>query len=166
MKPGDHPDYFRLPAPEGRSRESTIVLDGEGNFWHDGTRVGHPQIELAFHQWIGIHPDDGRYVLTNGYDWTYFTVEDVPYFVKSTRVNDNTIDLLLSDGSTEPWHIESTTLDSAGKLQTIVKQDMAFGPFPAKFSRHAQQALEPLLHDENGQVVIRTRFGSFSLLHP
>ena len=25
------------------------------------------------------HPDDGRYILTNGYDWTYFTVDDAPY---------------------------------------------------------------------------------------
>src|SRR5262249_32567480 len=30
MKPGDHPDFFRLPPPPGRSRESRIVLDDLG----------------------------------------------------------------------------------------------------------------------------------------
>ena len=39
MKPGDHPEFFRFPAPEGRSRESTILLDREGRFWHDGELV-------------------------------------------------------------------------------------------------------------------------------
>ncbi len=41
MKPGDHPEFFRFPAPEGRSRESTIRLDGRGRFWHDGALVEH-----------------------------------------------------------------------------------------------------------------------------
>ena len=39
MKPGDHPDFYRLAPPPGASRESTIVLDGEGRFWHDGEHV-------------------------------------------------------------------------------------------------------------------------------
>ena len=166
MKPADHPEYFRVPAPEGRSRESTIVLDRDGNFWHDGTRVDHSQIELAFHQWISRHPDDGRYVLTNGYDWTYFTVDDVPYFVRDTRVGDMGIELLLSDGTSEPWNLEDTTVDGNGRLQVLVKDTADGGPYTAKFSRLAQQALEPLLHDEEGQVVIRTRFGAFSLPAP
>ena len=42
MRPADHPEFFRLPAPEGRSRESTIVLDAEGRFHHDGELVEHP----------------------------------------------------------------------------------------------------------------------------
>ena len=36
----------------------------------------------AFASWITTHPDDGRFILTNGYDWTYFTVKDAPFFVK------------------------------------------------------------------------------------
>ena len=69
MTPGDHPDFYRLAPPPGASRESTIVLDGEGRFWHDGEHVDHPALEQALRSWIGRHPDDGRLILTNGYDW-------------------------------------------------------------------------------------------------
>ena len=41
MKPGDHPEFFRFPAPEGRSRESEIRLDAEGHFHDHGERVEH-----------------------------------------------------------------------------------------------------------------------------
>ena len=65
-KPGDHPEFFRFPAPEGRSRESTIRLDGEGRFFHDDEPVAHPKLAAALHTWIARHPDDGRYILTAG----------------------------------------------------------------------------------------------------
>ncbi len=163
MKPGDHPDFFRLPAPEGRSRESTLVLDKAGAFWHDGARIEHAPLDQALRQWIGRHPHDGRYILTNGYDWTYLTVEDVPYLVRSTRLTDSAIELLLNDGTEEAWGIDRTTVDTAGRLQVMVKLSSPFGPFPAKFSSHAQQGLEPLLHEEGGRIVIRTDFGTFPL---
>src|SRR5580704_9868593 len=85
VKPGDHPDFFRFPAPEGRSRESSIRLDANGHFWHDGAPVEHLGLADALHGWISRHPDDGRYILTNGYDWTYFSVDDAPYFVRALR---------------------------------------------------------------------------------
>src|SRR5205809_4885030 len=80
MRPGDHPEFFRFPAPEGRSRESSIVLDREGRFHHNGALVEHPGMARAFASWIDLHPDDGRFILNNGYDWSYFRVEDVPFF--------------------------------------------------------------------------------------
>ena len=101
VKPADHPDFFRFPAPEGRSRESTIVLDAEGRFWHDGAPVEHAPLAAALHRWIARHPDDGRFILTNGYDWTYFTVADAPYFVRALRVEPERVVLLLSDESEE-----------------------------------------------------------------
>ena len=99
MKPGDHPDFFRLPPPEGRSRESTIRLDENGHFFHEGERVEHPGLEAAMHTWIARHPDDGRFILTNGYDWTYFNVDDVAYFVRSVRIEPDRVVLNLNDGS-------------------------------------------------------------------
>ena len=85
MRPGDHPEFFRFPAPEGRSRESSIVLDAQGRFHHDGELVEHPGMARAFASWIDRHPDDGRFILNNGYDWSYFRVEDVPFFVLGVR---------------------------------------------------------------------------------
>ena len=36
-----------------------------------------PGLARALASWIARHPDDGRFILTNGYDWTYFTVEKI-----------------------------------------------------------------------------------------
>jgi hypothetical protein len=146
MKPGDHPEFFRFPAPEGLSRESTLRLDREGRFWHDGRLVEHAGLAAALRSWIGRHPDDGRYILTNGYDWTYFTVDDAPYFVEALRIEPARVVLRLYDGTEEPWQPESSRIGGDdGALYAVVKRDTRGGPFEAKFSRHAQASLEPLL---------------------
>jgi len=132
-----------MAPPPGRSRESTIRLDREGRFWHDGGLVENERLAQALHGWIARHPDDGRYILTNGYDWTYFTVEDVPYFVQAIEITPDGIDLTLSDGTTEGLSTEGLRSGDDGALNTRVKG----GEFPAKFSRHAQIALEPAMVD-------------------
>jgi hypothetical protein len=141
MKPGDHPEFFRFPPPEGRSRESTIVLDREGRFWHEGQLVTHPGMQAAFASWIRRHPDDGRFILSNGFDWTYFTVEDVPFFVRSLRVEGGEPVLALSDGSEEPFDAASAALGDRDALYVRVKE----GAFEARFTPTAQTALEPFL---------------------
>ena len=141
MKPGDHPDFFRLPPPPGRSRESTIVLDAEGRFWHDGVLVTHPGMVRAFASWVARHPDDGRYILTNGYDWTYFRVEDTPHFVTRIDFGAEPPMLELLDGTREPFVPESIEVRPDGVLTVPVKE----GKFRARFTREALLALEPRL---------------------
>jgi hypothetical protein len=145
MRPGDHPDFFRTAPPEGRSRESSIRLDGDGRFWHAGERVEHPGLEAAFHSWIGRHPDDGRYILNNGYDWTYFTVEDAPFVVRALRLEPAAVLLVLSDGTEEALRPETLRLAPDGVLHASIKAGAAGGPFDAKFSRHAQTAIGAVL---------------------
>ncbi len=145
MKPGDHPDFYRLPAPEGRTRESTIRLDAHGRFWHDGRPVEHAALAAALHSWIGRHPDDGRYILTNGYDWTYFTVDDAPYCVRAIRIEPERIVLVLSDGTEEALDSEEARIGADDALYAMVKRDAASGPYEAKFTPHAQAALAPAL---------------------
>lgn len=156
MKPGEHPEFFRFPAPEGRSRESTIRLDREGHFFHENEPVEHPKLAAAMHTWISRHPDDGRYILTNGYDWTYFSVEDVPYFVRSIRIDEDAIFLTLSDESEESWD-PSGSETRGDALYTKVKKDKPGGPFEAKFTRHAQTALAPVLVDDHGKPAVRLK---------
>jgi hypothetical protein len=153
MKPSDHPEFYRFPAPEGRSRESSIRLDGEGRFWHEGGAVEHPGLAAALHSWIGRHPDDGRYILTNGYDWTYFTVDDAPYVVRSIRLEPERAVLALSDGTEEAWDPEATRVGSDGALYTVVKQGAPRGPYEAKFTRHAQASLAPILVESETPAV-------------
>jgi len=144
MKPGDHPDFYRLAPPPGASRESTIRLDVEGHFWHDGARVDHPALAAAMHGWIARHPDDGRFILTNGYDWTYFQVDDAPYSVPSLRLEPDTVTLILSDGSEEALVPETLRIGPGDALYAKVKN----GGFEARFSRHAQTALAPILREK------------------
>jgi hypothetical protein len=145
VRPGDHPEFFRFPAPEGRSRESTIRIDAHGRFWHDGAPVEHAGLAAALAGWIARHPDDGRFILTNGYDWTYFTVDDAPYVVRSIRIEPERIVLLLNDGSEEAWEPETTRVGKGGALYATVKRGATGGPYEAKFTRHAQSSLEPIL---------------------
>jgi len=155
-KPGEHPDFFRMAAPEGRSRESTIRLDAEGRFWHSGARVEHAGLEAALHTWIARHPEDGRMILTNGWDWTYFTVDDAPYFVRAIAADADGVWLELSDGTRERWEPEETRVGAGDALYTVVKREKERGPWEAKFGRHAQAALAPLLElDEKERMCVR-----------
>ncbi len=149
MLPEDHPDFFRRPPPPGQSRESTIRLDENGRFWHAGELVRHPGMQSAFACWIRRHPDDGRYVLCNGYDWTYFAVDDVPYFVRGlSSIKDASIkeeagglELALSDGSRELLDPTTLRLGARDALYCRVKA----GQFAARFTPGAQTALLPYL---------------------
>jgi hypothetical protein len=126
------------------SRESSIRLDRRGRFWHEGELVEHRGLARAFARWIRRHPDDGRYVLDNGYDWCYLAVEDTPYFVQALRVGSDSIQLELSDGSTETLILGELRIGRDEVLRTRVKG----GAFEAKFSRVAQLQVEPLLDPE------------------
>lgn len=147
MKPGDHPDFFRFPAPEGRSRESTIVLDEHGVFWHDGERVTRPKMAQAFSSWIRKHPDNGRFILENGYDWTYFAVRDVPFFVRTLSIpsegdgQPSRAFVTLSDGSKEDLDPSTLAHGPRDAVYCRVKN----GQFEARFDPEAQTGLGPLL---------------------
>jgi hypothetical protein len=151
MKPGDHPEFFRLPPPPGQSRESSIRLDRTGRFWHDGAPVEHPGMAKAFASWIDRHPDDGRFILSNGYDWTYFTVEDVPFFVRALKIADGSVTLVLSDDSDEGLDPRTLSVGDNDALYVRVKN----GRFEARFMPEAQTALAPLLdHDARGEPAL------------
>lgn len=146
MLPREHPEFFRRPPPEGRSRESSIVLDAGGRFWHEGELVAHPGMQAAFATWIMRHPDDGRYVLCNGYDWSYFRVEETPFFVRSLRVSSEGASVRLSDGTEEPLAPETLSVGARDALYCRVKG----GQFDARFTPGAQAGLVPYVVDCGG----------------
>lgn len=158
MKPGEHPEFFRLPPPEGRSRESTIVLSSEGRFFHDGAPVEHPGMHKAFASWLRRHPDDGRYILSNGYDWSYLTVEGSPYFVRAVRAVEGRPELELLDGQQLPLVAADLTCDADGKLWLRLP-----GGEKACFTASAQLELSPWLVEREGGVGIEIA-GQFSAL--
>lgn len=94
-------------------------------------------MQLAFASWIARHPDDGRYILCNGYDWSYFRVEDVPFFVRGVRESEATLLLSLSDGSEETLAPDTLRVGTRGALYCSVKGRA----FDARFMPSTQAAL-------------------------
>jgi uncharacterized protein len=162
MKPGDHPEFFRFPPPPGASRESTIRLDRHGQFWHDDEPVEHPKLRDALHRWVTRHPDNGRYILTNGYDWTYFTVEDTAMFVVAIHEGPGGDPwVCLANGEEQPLNIQQLQVDASDVLLTEVTQKQY--TFPARFTRQAQTQLAPwLVETDDGQIAVQV--GSTSVV--
>ena len=87
--------------------------------------------------------------MSNGYDWCYFTVEATPYFVTSLSLNDS-VEITLSDGTSEPLDGATLRLDDDDVLRLKVKQ----GAFEARFGRLAQLQIAPLLSEDEPMAVV------------
>lgn len=143
----DDPDARDLVA---RMRESTIVLDREGRFSHDGVPVTHPGVSRALHRWIS-RDEDGRYVLRCGPVWCWFRVEDVPFLVRSVREEGARLVAALDDETEEVLEPGTLHLGEDGILRCRVKG----GRFPARFDRHAHFTIADRLVEEAGILVLR-----------
>jgi hypothetical protein len=147
MKPSDHPEFFRLPPPEGRSRESSIVLTKDGRFFHEGAPLEHPGMKKAFASWLSRHPDNGRDILTNGYDWTYLTVQGARFFVQSVRDRAGRPEVALLDARELPLDAEAVSCDEDGQLWLLLPEGEK-----ACFTPTAQLELAPWLVEHEGAV--------------
>ena len=156
MKPGDHPEFFRFPPPEGRSRESDIVLTRAGRFFHEGAPVEHPGMKKAFAAWLTRHPDDGRFILSNGYDWTYLTVEGPHLFVEAVRARAGHPELVLLDGRELGLDPATLSCDANGQLWALLPEGEK-----ACFAPAAQLELSPWLSEQKGVVGVQIE-GHFS----
>ncbi len=157
MKPGEHPDFYQMAPPPGTSRESAILLDASGTFWHEGHKVEHPRLAKAMATWVSRHPDNHRPILTNGYDWCYLRVEGALYFVNAVELGDSEITLHISDDTVERAPRCPLEVDEEGMLWARIKA----GRERARFTRHSQLAMGPTLLEQNGgmEVVLpRERF--------
>jgi hypothetical protein len=98
--------------------------------------------------------------LNNGYDWSYFQVEDVPFFVLGVREREGRLVLSLSDGSESPLDPGSLQVGAGEALYTAVKS----GKFQARFTPAAQIALSPwLVAAENGEILLEIEGSAHTL---
>jgi hypothetical protein len=140
------------PAPPFPfSRESSIRIDREGGFWHDGRRIEHAGLARAFATWIDIDAETGRYILKNAINWCFIAVEDAPLLVRGL---DPAGMLALSDGSREPLLPGTLRIDE----DDVPYCDVKGGKLPARFGRDAAFALlEQLQTDAAGGLSFRGR---------
>ncbi len=162
MKPEEHPEFFLRPPPEGRSRESSIVLDERGRFFHEGALIENERIRRAFFRWVRLHPVDRRPILSNGYDWTYFEVRGTPLLVERVLPRDDGFVLVLTDESECPFVPEEASLDEAGVVRVFLPEREFF----ARFLPEAQRDLLPVLAEREGRygVELRGEFRAFGTI--
>lgn len=104
----------------------------------------------AFAGWIRRHPDDHRFILSNGYDWCYLSVKTTAYFVQSARLQGDAMLLQLFDESEEQLQPETLWANAQGQVGCRVKN----GDYWATFSRQAQLQLEPLLVGDDAPYLL------------
>ena len=110
----------------------------------------HEGMADAFARWIRRHPDNNRFVLSNGYDWCYFRVSTTPFFIKAIQECGEGLLLQLSDGSEELLAPETLWATDSGQIGCSVKA----GEYEATFSRQAQLQLEPFLEGEDEPLLM------------
>jgi hypothetical protein len=79
--------------------------------------------------------------------------------VRGVRIEPERVVLLLSDGTEDDWHPESTRVGPDGALYATVKGAAPGGPFDAKFTQHAQASLAPVLVDGEAENEASVRIG-------
>ncbi len=135
---------------QGLSRETTIVRDAEGRWFHDGQALEHFNLERAFDRWIS-RAEDGRYCLKNEINWAYITLHGAPFFVRSLRIEPGErVVLKLSDDRLVPLAARSLRTDASGALYCDVGDGMT-----ARFERHAAMQLEPLIAEDAQGIYLR-----------
>jgi hypothetical protein len=119
------------------TRESTIRVDAQGGFWHDGQRVTHPKLAEAFARWIDVDDESGRYVVRNSVNWVYITVDDAPLVVRAVAEDEGRLVLALSDGTREPLRADTLRVDA----DDVPYCDVRAGRLSARFAPQAAFAL-------------------------
>jgi uncharacterized protein len=134
----------------GQSRETTIRRDALGRWFHDEQPLDHDKLARAFDRWLE-KAEDGRYCLRNDINWAYVSIEGPPLFVRAVQLQPaGTLSLTLSDDRVETLVEDSLRQDADGALYC----DARGGSMVARFDRHAQQQLEPVLKEDDKGVYL------------
>ncbi len=128
-----------MSAPEPvLTRESSIRVDRDGRFWHDGVRVDHEGLAQGFARWIAWDEAHARHVLRNAMDWCWVHVDDAPLVVWAASVReDGEVVLALSDGTREPLDASTLRIDP----DDVPYCDVRGGTLEARFLPAAAFAL-------------------------
>jgi uncharacterized protein len=130
------------------TRETTIRIDEQGNFWHDGQPVTHPGLAHAFASWVDVDPESGRWILRNDINWCFVTVDDAPLVARSAAVEGDDIVLRLSDGSSERLDAATLRLEPGD----VPYCDVRGGRIPARLLPGAAYTVLDWLGERQGEV--------------
>jgi hypothetical protein len=138
----------------GQTRETNIRRDAQGRWFDGDVLLEHAKLVRAFDRWLG-RAEDGRYCLLNDINWAYVSIDGPPLFVRAVTFDAKEPDslpwLTLSDDRTE--RLNAQTLRQ-GRDDDALYCDAREGQLPARFDRHAQQQLEPVLREDDAGVYL------------
>ncbi|MFT5353574.1 MAG: hypothetical protein ACI9KE_000773 [Polyangiales bacterium] len=135
---------------KGFTRETTIVRDAKGRWFHDGEQLKHKGLCRSFDAWIDRAPD-GRFCLQNNINWAFVEIEGPPYSVRAFALREDGPWLKLSGNIEERLDVDSLCIDPEGLLWCNVRG----GRVPARFDNHAAVQLGAHLHEEGGEFLLR-----------
>ncbi|MCS5638323.1 MAG: hypothetical protein NZ990_17535 [Myxococcota bacterium] len=115
-----------------------LVLHHDGRWSHEGQPILNRKLREKFDRSVVYLTPEAKYVVQVGHFRGQIEIEEAGFFVRSMEVDRGQI--VLSDGSREKLDAETLRPSSIdGALLCQVKQDLAGGGLPARFS-HASQA--------------------------
>lgn len=141
--------------------ESGLYLDRALRWWHDGVRVEHPKLIAAFERGLRID-DEGRCILSFGWDWCVVELEGPAFRVKALVEDPKSptgLCVELSNGAREPLDPSGLALDDEGALTC----EVLAGRATARFDRDAQASFGERLEERGGTLWLRTPTGSVGL---
>ena len=146
--PPEIPDYIRELMEKGELVDE-IILDSEGNWFHNGVEFTNKKIITFFNKSIN-KTSDGTIVLHYSNFTFPITVEDVPVFITGVRFEGfgpfEKIHINLSTGDTEILDIDTLYYNDNNALYCTVCD----GKFHAKFKRSPSfHILERLEEQDN-----------------
>lgn len=160
----DPVSVFRAQASANRA--SGILIDRQGQFWHEHQQVTHEGFRRALFAWLDRLPHpDGRYILRIDEDrFVFIDVQDTPLVARSLRweanVDKGALVMSLTDGSDETLDVDTVTYDQEGTLRAMVKN----GRLEARLSTAAMSTLAAYLHESQDGWQLVFPDGSVTIL--
>ena len=132
-----------------------IYIDKEGRWFYKGAEMIHREFIRLFYQRMEID-SLGRYIINWGGSRCYVEVEDTPFVVRRTQLenleqaSDSHFILFLSDDTQEDLAPDTLLIGNDNVLYCEVKNRA----FPARFDRAAYYQLTEHVEEENDEFFI------------
>lgn len=136
-----------------------LVLHHDGRWSHEGQPILNQRLREHFDRHVRYLPDEAKYIVTLRHFRGEIELEEAGFFVR--EVDCETATVCLSDGSQD--RLDPTTLSLSpidGAMLCRVKQDLAPGGLPARFTHAAHAELANALEDDEGHWTLTLAGGS------
>lgn len=127
-----------------------LRLDADGRWFHDGEPFTHAGLIALFNRGLDVSPDTGEPIVRIGEQWAYIRCDDVPFVVRSVRVADDQLRLVLNTEAEVLCRPGDLRVGPTGLLYAELGRHRR-----ARFGRAAQASLaDDLDEDAEGRVCL------------